>query len=124
MRTVWTAIVVDLVLVAVFCAIGRRSHDEAVLAGLMKTLWPFAVGLALGWALAVLLTRLLDLGGFAPAAVWPTGVAVWFGTLAGGMLTRVLADQGTAAGFIAVASTVLAVFLIGWRAIFALVTRS
>ncbi len=119
-----TAVVVDLVLVAVFCAIGRRSHDEAVLTGLAKTLWPFAVGLALGWALAVLLSRLLGLATFAPTALWPTGVAVWLGTLAGGMVMRVIAGQGTAFSFVIVAGTVLAVFLIGWRAIFALATRS
>ncbi len=119
-----TAVVVDLVLVAVFCAIGRRSHDEAVLTGLLETLWPFAVGLALGWALAVLVSRLSGRAAFVPTAVWPTGVAVWAGTLAGGMIVRVIAGQGTAFSFIIVAGTVLAVFLIGWRAVFALATRS
>ncbi|MBF6356583.1 DUF3054 domain-containing protein [Nocardia higoensis] len=124
MRTVLTAISVDLILVAVFCAIGRRSHDEAVLTGLLETLWPFAIGLTLGWALAVAASRLTGRAAFAPTAVWPTAVAVWLGTLAGGMIVRVIAGQGTAFSFIIVAGTVLAVFLIGWRAILAFATRS
>lgn len=119
-----TAISVDLILVAVFCAIGRRSHDEAVLTGLLETLWPFAIGLTLGWALAVAASRLTGRADFAPTAVWPTAVAVWLGTLAGGMIVRVIAGQGTAFSFIIVAGTVLAVFLIGWRAILAFATRS
>lgn len=119
-----TAISVDLILVAVFCAIGRRSHDEAVLTGLLETLWPFAIGLTLGWALAVAASRLTGRAAFAPTAVWPTAVAVWLGTLAGGMIVRVIAGQGTAFSFIIVAGTVLAVFLIGWRAILAFATRS
>lgn len=119
-----TAISVDLILVAVFCAIGRRSHDEAVLTGLLETLWPFAIGLTLGWALAVAASRLTGRAAFAPTAVWPTAVAVWLGTLAGGMIVRVIAGQGAAFSFIIVAGTVLAVFLIGWRAILAFATRS
>ncbi|WP_280500833.1 DUF3054 domain-containing protein [Nocardia farcinica] len=115
MRKVVLAVVVDVVLVALFCAIGRRSHDEAVLAGLAKTLWPFAVGLALGWLLAVLVSRQRRVP-FAPTAVWPTAVLVWAGTLVGGMLLRVVAGQGTAPSFVLVAGTVLALFLIGWRA--------
>jgi len=123
-RTVLTALVVDLVLVTVFCAIGRRSHDEAVLTGLLETLWPFAIGLAVGWALAVLVGRLLGRAEFAPTAVWPTAVVIWAGTLAGGMIMRVIAGQGTAFSFIIVAGTVLAIFLIGWRAAVALLRRT
>ncbi|NUS45074.1 MAG: DUF3054 family protein, partial [Mycobacteriaceae bacterium] len=36
-RKVLGAVAVDAVLVVVFCAIGRRSHDEAVAAGLART---------------------------------------------------------------------------------------
>ncbi|MET7771337.1 DUF3054 domain-containing protein [Nocardia sp. NPDC005366] len=111
---------VDLLLVILFCVIGRRSHDEAILTGLLKTLWPFAIGLAIGWVAALVVTsRRSGAGqnlGFDGTALWPTGVLVWLGTLGGGMVLRVIAGQGTAVSFIAVAATVLALFLLGWRA--------
>ncbi|WP_227997591.1 DUF3054 domain-containing protein [Nocardia australiensis] len=111
-------LVVDALLVILFCAIGRRSHDEAVLTGLLKTLWPFAVGLVIGWVLAVVIADRLrgEQDGFDGTAVWPTGVVVWLATLVGGMLLRVISGQGTAFSFFLVAATVLAVFLLGWRA--------
>ncbi|MEV6277224.1 DUF3054 domain-containing protein [Nocardia sp. NPDC051832] len=110
-------LVVDLLLVILFCVIGRRSHDEAVLTGLLKTLWPFAIGLAIGWAVAyTTAARILDGARFDGTALWPTGILVWLGTLGGGMLLRVVSGQGTALSFVLVAATVLALFLLGWRA--------
>ncbi|MFD4366760.1 DUF3054 domain-containing protein [Rhodococcus sp. NPDC058521] len=108
------ALLVDFVLVVVFCAIGRRSHDEAnAIAGLLTTAWPFLVGLVVGWGATVALYR----DKFDPGLVIPTGVLVWLFTVVVGMVLRVVSGQGTAFSFILVASTVLAVFLIGWRAI-------
>ncbi len=108
---------VDVLLVILFCVIGRRSHDEAILTGLLKTLWPFAIGLALGWiAVRVLASRGAGDRPIDGIALWPTGVLVWLGTLCGGMVLRAISGQGTAASFIAVAATVLALFLLGWRA--------
>ncbi|MEV0294452.1 DUF3054 domain-containing protein [Nocardia sp. NPDC050710] len=114
-------LVVDLLLVILFCIIGRRSHDEAILTGLLKTLWPFAIGLAIGWVVALAAaSRIFGETGrdarFDGTALWPTGVLVWLGTLCGGMLLRVISGQGTALSFIVVAATVLALFLLGWRA--------
>lgn len=114
-------LVVDALLVILFCAIGRRSHDEAVLTGLLRTLWPFAIGLAIGWAVAVAAaSRMLGDAGrdarFDGTALWPTGILVWLGTLCGGMLLRSVSGQGTAFSFIVVATVVLALFLLGWRA--------
>ncbi|MGX1771550.1 DUF3054 domain-containing protein [Nocardia brasiliensis] len=114
-------LVVDALLVILFCAIGRRSHDEAVLTGLLRTLWPFAIGLALGWLVAIAATSRLfgDAGRIARfdgTALWPTGILVWLGTLGGGMLLRVVSGQGTAFSFVLVAGVVLALFLLGWRA--------
>ncbi|WP_040784783.1 DUF3054 domain-containing protein [Nocardia pneumoniae] len=113
-------LVTDALLVVVFCAIGRRSHDEAVLAGLLRTLWPFATGLAAGWLIAASgrWRRGADEARFDGTALWPTGVVVWIGTLVGGMLLRVVSGQGTAVSFVLVAGTVLALFLLGWRAAF------
>ncbi|MBF6328960.1 DUF3054 domain-containing protein [Nocardia transvalensis] len=111
--------VIDALLVIVFCAIGRRSHSEAVLAGLLRTVWPFGTGLIIGWLLGLwIFTR----GEFAAAVrrfdgrvLWPTGVVVWLSTLIGGMVLRVISGQGIAFSFVLVAATVLALFLLGWR---------
>ncbi|MFD4430244.1 DUF3054 domain-containing protein, partial [Nocardia sp. NPDC058497] len=73
----------DALLVIVFCAIGRRSHDEAVIAGLVKTVWPFGIGLLIGWALAVLVARDTR---FDATALWPSGQHVWVGPQVGGMV--------------------------------------
>ncbi|WP_433196649.1 DUF3054 domain-containing protein [Nocardia sp. CA-107356] len=114
-------LLVDALLVILFCVIGRRSHDEAVLTGLLKTVWPFGIGLAIGWVVAVAVaSRTVGDKGraehFDGTALWPTGVLVWLGTLCGGMLLRVIGGQGTAFSFIIVAACVLALFLLGWRA--------
>ena len=49
-----------------------------------------------------------------------SGVAVWTGTLVGGMLMRWLTGGGVQVSFVIVAGVMLAVFLLGWR----LVTRA
>jgi hypothetical protein len=112
------ALFVDLVLVIVFCAIGRHSHAESVLSGLFRTVWPFAGGLALGWLVA------LRRGRPAGAGIRPVGIAAWLGTLVGGMVLRVVSGQGTAFSFILVAATVLALFLLGWRVLYRLARRA
>ena len=50
-----------------------------------------------------------------PTALLPTGVGVWLGTVAIGMILRgVLAGQGTAFAFILVALAFLGLFQLGW----------
>lgn len=113
---VWAAAVADVLLVALFVVIGRRSHAEGLdLAGLWQTAWPFLAALLLGWLVSLAWRR--------PLAVWPTGVVVWAVTLVGGMLLRTASGQGTQLPFIVVAAGTLALFLLGWRAIVALVAR-
>ncbi|MDX5311081.1 MAG: DUF3054 domain-containing protein, partial [Rhodococcus sp. (in: high G+C Gram-positive bacteria)] len=101
-----------VVLVIVFAALGRASHDEGVdLVGLASTAWPFLAGLTAGW----IATAALYKEKFDPWLVVPTGVLAWLSTVVVGMLLRVVTGQGTAGSFIVVASIVLAVFLLGWR---------
>lgn len=105
---VWLGI--DVACVLVFCALGRRSHDEGLnVAGIATTAWPFLSGTAVGWLASQAWRR--------PAAVYPTGVVVWLCTVAVGMLLRKVTAAGVAGSFIVVASTVTALLLLGWRAI-------
>lgn len=114
-----TAVVVDVVLVLVFAAVGRGSHGENVLVGLAGTAWPFLLGLLVGWSAGLLVYR----GRFEGRRVAPAGVVIWVGTLVVGMLARVVSGQGTAPSFVVVAGVVLALFLLGWRALAALLDR-
>ncbi|WP_149084520.1 MULTISPECIES: DUF3054 domain-containing protein [Microbacterium] len=111
------ALLVDAVLVLVFAAIGRASHQEDP-AGFLLTAWPFLVGLVLGHAVALLLPG-------RPRRPWSMlwGVVVWVVTVVGGMLVRVLSGETAEVPFIVVATLVLGVFLVGWRAVAALVRR-
>ena len=109
------AVIADTAMVLVFVVIGRASHHASGglaglsgLAGIASTAWPFLAGLAAG-ELAVRSWR-------RPAALGPTGIVVWLSTVAIGMILRVIAGQGTAVAFIAVALGFLGLFLLGWRA--------
>jgi hypothetical protein len=114
-RTIALSLVLDIVLVVAFAALGRASHDSNVLTGLWQTAWPFLAGLGVGW--------LVTLAWRAPVAPVRTGLSVWAATVIGGMLLRAASDQGTAVPFIIVATITLLVAIVGWRAIAALVTR-
>lgn len=107
---------IDFAAVVLFCALGRRSHDEGLtVTGLATTAWPFLSGTALGW--------LASRGWRRPAAIWPTGVVVWVSTVAVGMLLRAATSAGVAKSFVVVASVVTAAFLLGWRAVFNQIAR-
>ena len=112
------AVIVDALLVLVFAAIGRASHDESP-AGFLLTAWPFLVALLLGHLLAALLPA-------RPRRPWSVlwGVVVWVVTVAGGMLLRVLSGDTAQVPFIIVATLTLGVFLVGWRGVTALVRRN
>lgn len=109
-RSAALALATDVVLVVVFCTIGRRSHAEGLtVSGIAQTAWPFLSGTLVGW----LLTRAWR----APTALAPTGVIVWVSTVVVGMLLRKASSQGVAVSFVVVAALVTALFLLGWRAI-------
>jgi hypothetical protein len=98
----------DACCVLVFVAIGRHTHGHGdSLAGIWHTAWPFLTGLAVGLAAVRAWRR--------PLAIRPTGLGAWVGAAGAGMVIRVLAGQGTAATFIAVACAFLGLFLLGWR---------
>ncbi len=108
-RSAATAAATDTACILAFCALGRRSHDEGVTArGVAETGWPFLTGAAVGW--------LASRGWRAPTALTPTGLVVWLSTVAVGMLLRKATSASVAGPFIAVAATVTATLLLGWRA--------
>jgi MFS-type transporter involved in bile tolerance (Atg22 family) len=107
---------VDVLCVLVFCAVGRRSHDEGLtITGVVTTAWPFLTGTAIGWLAARAWQR--------PTAVVPTGVVIWLCTVVIGMVLRKASSAGVAASFVVVAASVTAALLLGWRAAVGLTLR-
>jgi hypothetical protein len=108
MRAIRLALVLDCCCVLAFVIIGRASHERGEsLGGIASTAWPFLAGLAGGW-LAVRAWR-------RPLGLFPAGMGAWLGTVALGMVLRVVAGQGTALAFVLVALGFLGLFLLGWR---------
>jgi len=115
-RQVATALVIDVVCVLAFCAVGRRSHAEGVtVAGVAQTAWPFLTGTGVGW--------LMSRGWRHPTAITPTGAVVWLCTVSVGMVLRKASSQGVVVSFVVVASLVTALLLLGWRGAAALGRR-
>ena len=110
------AIAVDVICILIFAIIGRSSHQEANdLLGVAHTAWPFLAGCLLGTLIGRTWRR--------PYAL-RSGVAVWLGTVIGGMALRMLTGAGVQLSFIIVASIFLALLLIGWRALFRLIQHA
>ncbi len=106
----------DVLLVIVFAAVGRRTHEHGLdIGGILGTAWPFLVGLVVGWLVMRAHRR--------PLAPWSTGVGVWLATWGVGMALRALTEAGTAPAFMLVALGFLALALVGWRVVGTLVAR-
>jgi hypothetical protein len=111
------AAALDVAAVLVFAVAGRNAHDESSGAATVLTIAaPFLLGLLAGW--------LLEPRTRARPMATATGVTVWLATAAIGLLLRrVVWDRGTALSFVIVATVVLGVLLVGWRAIWAIAQR-
>jgi len=115
-RSAATALAVDVICVALFATVGRRSHAEGItLTGVLHTAWPFLSGTAVGWLASRAWRR--------PLAAVPTGLTIWLCTVIIGMLLRKATSAGVAGSFIVVASVVTALSLLGWRAVATLIKR-
>jgi len=111
-------IVIDAALVVVFCVLGGLSHslgEPDAVPRIVFSIWPFLAALIVVHAVA--LATNVDASRVVP------GTLVWLVTFGGGMALRALTGQGTAWAFVIVAAVTLAVFLIGWRLINAVVQR-
>ncbi len=103
-----TLLLLDLAAVVLFAALGRDTHDEAAsVAGALGTAAPFLAATAGGW----LVTR-----AWRNPLAMRTGLGVAATTVAGGMVLRRLAGDGTAPAFVIVATVFLTGALLGWRA--------
>ncbi len=114
----WLAwFVLDLVLVVVFAASGRSTHEESVdVLGTLGTAAPFLIALTV----STLATR----GWKTINDVWPWGFIVWAGTVALGLGLRLLMGSTAAWPFVLVTTGTLALFLIGRRAVAGLLIRN
>ncbi|MGC4933309.1 DUF3054 domain-containing protein [Gordonia sp. DT30] len=118
----------DVVAIAVFVLIGRGSHHHGYAPlSVVQTLWPFVAGAAVGWSIVYVYShvRSSDWFGrdFRPERVVPAGLAIWFCAVTVGMILRYLFHEGTEVSFIVVTTVVLGLFLLGWRALTALILR-
>lgn len=106
---VGAAMGIDLVLILIFAALGRMSHDEGISAyGVWVTAWPFVASAAIAWLVLFLWRAPLSL-------IRALGLVVI--TVAGGMLLRLATGAGAALPFVLVASGTLLLMLLGWRLI-------
>ena len=105
----------DAAAVLVFAAAGRASHGEAGdLLGLLVTAAPFEVGALLAWTTPVVRRH--------PAGL-RAGAVVLAGAAGVGLLLRAAVTGRLPLSFAVVATGSLAVLLLGWRGLAALVSR-
>jgi Protein of unknown function (DUF3054) len=108
------AIVADVVAVVVFAAIGRMSHAEPDdLVGLLGTAAPFLVGVVAMWATPIVRAH--------PVGAW-AALTVWAGTVVIGLLLRAGFTERLPLSFAVVTTISLAVLMLGWRALSAVVS--
>lgn len=114
-QAVIAAALADMVLILVFAAIGRDAHQRGdIITGVFLTAWPFLAGAAIAWLAGRVRRRPLSL---------LAGVIVWLGAVAGGMIIRALTGQTVVIAFVIVALLSLGLFLVGYRALLALVRK-
>ncbi|QYH20518.1 DUF3054 domain-containing protein [Corynebacterium aquatimens] len=101
-----SAIAADYVAIAVFALLARAAHrsDDMpfTFTGWLSTLWPFALGVTLGW----LIVR-QNKGGIIWAVTVITGLVIW------GLRNQAVPHWS----FVIVATVMSALLMLGWRAI-------
>lgn len=105
----------DVALVLLFVTMSRLSHDQSLAPdGVFGTAWPFLVGVAIGWLCTFSWRTTLSLY---------AALGVFGCTLLLGIGFRGLTYTGSQPSFVAMATSVLAVLLMGWRLIIYLELR-
>nr|WP_300149563.1 DUF3054 domain-containing protein [Propionicimonas sp.] len=100
------ALTYDIVLVFVFAAVGRLAHGED-LSLLGATAWPFLMATIVGSLVS----------SWRRGTWWVQALTAWLITTIGGTLLRLVSGGTVAPAFIGMTAAVLALFLIGWRAL-------
>ena len=106
----WVAFAADLLVLVVFVAVGRRSHDEGSgLDGFLRVWWPFAVALVVATIASGLWRAPLE---------WRRAIVAWLVTVALGMTLRI-AVQGRdfKPTFVIVTTVFVGSGMLGWRAV-------
>ena len=108
-----TAIAADYVAIAVFALLARAAHQSDDMpfnfTGWLSTLWPFALGVTLGW----LISR-ENKGGLIWIVTVVTGLVIW------GIRNQAIPHWS----FIIVATVMSALLMLGWRGVAKLVKKS
>ncbi|GAB3947827.1 DUF3054 domain-containing protein [Corynebacterium tapiri] len=115
-----SAFLADLLSISLFALLARTAHQSAEMplsfSGWLSTVWPFALGVLLSWAVILK-------AGWRGSVVTPTGVATWLITVATGLVIWAIRNAAVPHwSFILVASVTSGLFLVGWRA-FSIVKR-
>lgn len=110
-------IIFDAIALAVFALLARIAHQSADMplsfVGWLSTLWPFLIGLGLGWLLLSRATALTVSG----ARNGRGAAIVWLCTIIVGLVIWALRNGAVPHwSFVLVASATSAVFMFGWRA--------
>lgn len=110
-----TAVVVDLVAIALFALLARLAHQSEdmpfTFMGWLSTLWPFVGGVIVAWA--VLLAAKLD-----GTRVAPGGIVAWLVVVAVGLAIWGVRNAAFPHwSFILVASVMSGLLMLGWRGI-------
>ena len=107
------AIAADYVAIAAFALLARAAHQTEEMpfnfTGWLSTLWPFALGVTLGW----LITRKNN-GGIIWIVTVVTGLVIW------GIRNQAIPHWS----FIIVATTMSALLMLGWRGVAKLAKKS
>jgi hypothetical protein len=99
----------DVLVVLAFVTLSRLSHDQSLAPdGVFGTAWPFLVGLVIGWLCTFSWRTTLSLY---------AALGVFGCTLLLGIGFRDITYTGAQPSFVAMATSVLAVLLMGWRLI-------
>lgn len=111
----WRALGIDVAAAIVFAIVGRASHgSELSFTGIAQTAWPFVVAAIIGSLLA---------SRFGGDSWWRAGSIAWAVTVLGGIGLRLLGAETAQLPFVVVATVVLALLIIGWRAVAAILAR-
>lgn len=114
-------IIFDAIALAVFALLARIAHQSADMplsfVGWLSTLWPFLIGMGLGWLLLSRTTALTVSG----ARNGRGAAIVWLCTVIVGLVIWALRNGAVPHwSFVLVASATSALFMFGWRAAVAL----